>query len=72
MSKAELYFGVMSGTSMDGIDTVLVKFTKNKLELLDFNQQPYSDSFRKNFYHYVIQRKMTWKKVMSLVSLTQN
>jgi len=47
MSKSELYFGVMSGTSMDGIDTVLVKFTKNKLELLDFNQQAYSNSFRK-------------------------
>ena len=33
-SKKELYVGVMSGTSMDAIDTVLVAYSNNKLNTI--------------------------------------
>ncbi|MCG3721643.1 anhydro-N-acetylmuramic acid kinase [Vibrio cincinnatiensis] len=34
MAERELYIGIMSGTSMDGVDTALVAFTDHHIELL--------------------------------------
>ena len=45
MSKT-LAVGVMSGTSLDGISTALVKLKDNAVELVAFRQEPYSTSER--------------------------
>lgn len=38
------FIGLMSGTSMDGVDAVLVEFGDQKLEVLQTLSQPYEDS----------------------------
>lgn len=47
-----LIIGLMSGTSLDGLDIALCKIsesgTKTNLELLAFETMPYEDSFREN------------------------
>jgi len=45
MSKT-LAVGVMSGTSLDGISTALVRLKDNAVELVAFRQEPYSPSER--------------------------
>jgi len=42
----ELYIGLMSGTSLDGIDAGLVEFNGDKIQLIDFNYLPFSDSLK--------------------------
>jgi anhydro-N-acetylmuramic acid kinase len=44
---SELYIGLMSGTSLDGIDASLVKFCENQIESLAFEYFPFSDSLKK-------------------------
>jgi len=41
MKNEKLIFGVMSGTSLDGIDVVLIKITNNQIKLIDFVHKPY-------------------------------
>ncbi len=43
---AGLYIGLMSGTSLDGTDGVLVDFSGDKLQVLASASQPFSDEFR--------------------------
>lgn len=38
----ELYIGLISGTSTDGVDAALVDFTDDSVELIDFVYQPYT------------------------------
>jgi anhydro-N-acetylmuramic acid kinase len=42
----ELYVGLMSGTSMDGIDAVLVSFENHAVDLYATHRQPYPDPLR--------------------------
>ncbi len=42
----ELYIGLMSGTSLDGIDAALVEFKNNSVQLIAFEYQPYSDDIK--------------------------
>lgn len=40
------YIGLMSGTSMDAIDTALVRFDESSFELVAYDQFPFSDNIR--------------------------
>lgn len=40
------YIGLMSGTSMDAIDTVLVKFENNTIDIIAYEQYPIDDDIR--------------------------
>ncbi len=42
-----LAIGLMSGTSLDGVDACLVEIKKSKFKLLDFITYPYTDSLKK-------------------------
>jgi anhydro-N-acetylmuramic acid kinase len=42
MINSELYIGLMSGTSLDGIDAALVNLSNNRVELLAFEYLPFS------------------------------
>jgi anhydro-N-acetylmuramic acid kinase len=44
--EAELYLGLMSGTSLDGIDAVLVAITDSRTTLSAHHYLPYPDSLR--------------------------
>lgn len=44
MTSSHLYIGLMSGTSLDGVDAVLVDFSRPKPELIAKYFQAYSDS----------------------------
>jgi len=42
MSGSDFYIGLMSGTSVDGIDAALVDFTDNKTHLIAFDYLPFA------------------------------
>ena len=44
MKNSKLIFGVMSGTSLDGIDVVLIRVINNQIKLIDFVHKPYTNS----------------------------
>lgn len=46
MSAAELYIGLMSGTSLDGVDAALVQIGAGELQFLGSAYLPYSDAVR--------------------------
>lgn len=48
MSQAELYIGLMSGTSLDGIDAVLVDLSQSKPLQIAQNYLPFDDTLKNN------------------------
>src|SRR5690554_2259930 len=46
MARRELYLGLMSGTSMDGLDMVLVEFEQGRPDLLRHQHYPLEKSLR--------------------------
>lgn len=47
---SELYIGLMSGTSVDGIDAGLVNFSNGNIELIAFHYQPFPAELRQKIY----------------------
>jgi len=45
-NSSNLFIGMMSGTSLDGVDTVLVECSGNHFELLRTQHQPYPDTLK--------------------------
>lgn len=54
----DLYIGLMSGTSIDGIDAALVDLSNNKFKLLSTLYQPYPDNVKASLSR-IIQEKQT-------------
>ena len=42
----ELYIGLMSGTSLDGVDAALVEFKNDHVQLIAFEYQPFTDEIK--------------------------
>lgn len=51
MTERELYIGIMSGTSMDGVDTALVAFTDHHIELLAHGFIPMPDTLKQGLFN---------------------
>ena len=49
MNNSSLLFGVMSGTSLDGIDIVLINQTNRAIKIIEFIQISYSTKTKKEF-----------------------
>mgnify|MGYP000229217349 FL=1 len=47
---AELYIGLMSGTSVDGIDAGLYDFSENQAQVIGFYYQPYSPQIKQKIH----------------------
>lgn len=45
--KTEYYIGLMSGTSLDGVDAGLFDFSQNRFQLISFYYQPFSSEVKK-------------------------
>jgi anhydro-N-acetylmuramic acid kinase len=45
-AMSDLYIGLMSGTSLDGVDGVLADFSGNRLRVVASASEPFSDVFR--------------------------
>ena len=60
--QERLAIGLMSGTSLDGLDIALCRFRGNgiatKFELLEFTTTPYRDSFKKEVQKLFAQRQV--------------
>jgi anhydro-N-acetylmuramic acid kinase len=69
LSKPRIVCGLMSGTSLDGVDAALVKFSisngKHLFELLAFEFLPF-DELIKNKIYQVISKKITIREVSEL------
>tara|TARA_B100001769_G_scaffold275303_1_gene277011 strand:+ start:6172 stop:7263 length:1092 start_codon:yes stop_codon:yes gene_type:complete len=49
MKNSSLLFGVMSGTSLDGIDIVLIDKKNKAINIIDFINIPYTENTKKKF-----------------------
>ena len=49
----ELFIGLMSGTSVDSIDSALVNFDKNTVELLEWSSSSIEKTLKERIFHEV-------------------
>ena len=61
-----LFIGLMTGTSIDGIDAALVEFSDKSLALVASHYQPYSAAFRKQLVDVAESRNDTLDNVAKL------
>jgi anhydro-N-acetylmuramic acid kinase len=63
---AEIYIGVMSGTSMDGIDVAIVDFSSFPPTLLHCSTQPYEAALRRKIQHITDEQRVSLDALFSL------
>lgn len=66
MTKQELYIGVMSGTSMDGVDTALVTIADNNIQLLAHDEYPMPESLKNRLLNVCIGQQTNLKEIGEL------
>ena len=54
MNDTEIYIGIMSGTSMDGVDAVAVEFKQNRLQYLAHAAAPFDDALRAQLQEFIV------------------
>src|SRR4051812_22909979 len=68
--EEKLGIGLMSGTSLDGLDIALCRFAGNGLQtrfsLVDFITIPYNDDFKKEVQQIFAQKQASLEKVCLL------
>src|ERR1700712_4940011 len=68
--EEKLGIGLMSGTSLDGLDIALCKFsgsdTKTGFKLLQFTTIPYKESFKKEVQEVFAKKQVSLEKVTLL------
>ncbi len=47
----DYYIGIMSGTSVDGIDAGLYDFSGQNIQVIDFYYQPFTQKIKQNIHH---------------------
>ncbi|MEA1982890.1 MAG: anhydro-N-acetylmuramic acid kinase, partial [Campylobacterota bacterium] len=62
MNQNELYIGVMSGTSMDGIDIALCEISSQTCKLLHFEEYPFDKNLKQEILQ-LIEGTTTLKQV---------
>ena len=70
MPSTEIYVGLMSGTSMDGIDAVAVTFGEKGIRLLNTHQHPWPSKLRECLRVAANQRPLTAIELARLDSTT--
>ncbi len=65
---SELFIGLMSGTSMDAIDAVLMDFSKSDSYIVDYVSQPIEREFRDEIDHSIAKR--TWPQEIKKLDRT--
>ena len=68
----DFYIGLMSGTSMDGIDAVIAEFGDNSINIAATHERPYPDTLRRALLNAVpparSQRHIRLKNVWPIIS----
>ncbi|WP_375754152.1 anhydro-N-acetylmuramic acid kinase [Vibrio sp. HN007] len=66
MDTGELYIGVMSGTSMDGVDTALVRIEGSEIELLSHDVYPLPQELKQELLTVCLGQETTLRQVGKL------
>lgn len=66
MDHKELYIGVMSGTSMDAVDTALVSIRGSDITLLAHDEYPFPDALKQNLLDVCIGQETNLKIIGEL------
>ena len=66
---SEFYIGLLSGTSVDGIDVAIVDFSNQKIKLECSHEQPFSDSLKSDIQNLIKSQSVSLQQLSDLDSL---